>query len=217
MIKKYAIIVAGGSGSRMNSELPKQFLLIKNKPILMHSIEKFAMDNIEIILVLNVDYHEYWNKLCQEHHFNIPHTLVKGGTNRFESVKKGLSKVTEKSIVAVHDAVRPLISKDKIREAFQFAQENGNAVLALQSKDSIRRVQGNSSQVIARDEIYLVQTPQVFSSDILLKAYKEPYRNEFTDDATVVERLGVNINLIEGEHFNIKITYPEDLAIASLY
>lgn len=215
MIKKYAIIVAGGSGSRMNSELPKQFLLINNKPILMHTIEKFAMDNIELILVLNVDYHEYWIKLCKEFNFNIPHTLVKGGINRFESVKKGLVQVTHKSIVAIHDAVRPLVSVDCIRKAYQEAETNGNAVLAVNSKDSIRRSQGNSSQTIPRDEIFLIQTPQVFSSDVLHKAYKEAYRNEFTDDASVVERLGIKINLIPGEYQNIKITYPEDLKIAS--
>lgn len=215
MTKKYAIIVAGGSGSRMNSELPKQFLLINNKPILMHTIEKFAMDDIELILVLNVDYHEYWIKLCKEFNFNIPHTLVKGGVNRFESVKKGLVQVTHKSIVAIHDAVRPLVSVECIRNAYQEAEINGNAVLALNSKDSIRRSQGNSSQIIPRDEIFLIQTPQVFSSDVLHKAYKEAYRNEFTDDASVVERLGIKINLIPGEYQNIKITYPEDLIIAS--
>lgn len=215
MTKKYAIIVAGGSGSRMNSELPKQFLLINNKPILMHTIEKFAMDNIELILVLNVDYHEYWIKLCKEFNFNIPHTLVKGGVNRFESVKKGLVQVTHKSIVAIHDAVRPLVSVDCIRKAYQEAEINGNAVLAVNSKDSIRRSQGNSSQTIPRNEIFLIQTPQVFPSDVLHKAYKEAYRNEFTDDASVVERLGIKINLIPGEYQNIKITYPEDLKIAS--
>lgn len=214
MLKKYAIIVAGGSGSRMNSELPKQFLLIKNKPILMHTLEKFEMDNIELILVLNVDYHEYWNKLCKEYNFITPHTLVKGGTNRFESVKKGLALVTHKSIVAIHDAVRPLISKECIKSAYIAAEEKGNAVLAIESKDSVRRVQGNSSQIIPRDEIYLIQTPQIFSSEILQKAYKEPFRNEFTDDASVVERLGVDINLFPGEPTNIKITYPEDLKIA---
>lgn len=215
MIKKYAIIVAGGSGSRMKSDLPKQFLLIHNKPILMHTMDKFAIDNIEIILVLNVDFHEYWLKLCREYDFSIPHLLVNGGNNRFESVKNGLSKITSKSIIAIHDAVRPLISSDKIRFAFEKAEELGNAVLSVVSRDSVRRIQGDTSSIINRDEIHLIQTPQIFQSELLHKAYKERFRNEFTDDASVVERIGVKINLIEGEYTNIKITYPEDLKIAT--
>ena len=215
MIKKYAIIVAGGSGSRMKSDLPKQFLQINNKPILMHTMEKFAIDNIEIILVLNVDFHEYWLKLCREYDFSIPHLLVNGGNNRFESVKNGLSKITSKSIIAIHDAVRPLISSDKIRFAFEKAEELGNAVLSVVSRDSVRRIQGDTSSIINRDEIHLIQTPQIFQSELLHKAYKERFRNDFTDDASVVERIGVKINLIEGEYTNIKITYPEDLKIAT--
>src|SRR5574343_90879 len=146
-MKKYAIIVAGGNGSRMSSETPKQFLHLQNKPILMHTLEKFSIDDIEIILVLNVDYHEYWLKLCKEFNFNIPHSLVKGGRNRFESVKNGLKLTTPKSIIAIHDAVRPLISVDKIREAFQVAESRGNAVLSIVSKDSIRRVQNDNSYI----------------------------------------------------------------------
>ena len=214
-MKKYAIIVAGGNGSRMSSETPKQFLHLQNKPILMHTIEKFSIDDIEIILVLNVDYHEYWLKLCKEFNFNIPHSLVKGGRNRFESVKNGLKLTTPKSIIAIHDAVRPLISVDKIREAFQVAESRGNAVLSIVSKDSIRRVQNDNSYIIPRDEIHLIQTPQVFQSEIINKAYLEEFRNEFTDDASVVEKSGVQIILIEGEQKNIKITYPEDLLIAN--
>lgn len=214
MTKKYAIIVAGGSGSRMQSELPKQFLLINNKPILMHSIEKFNMDDIEIILVLNVDYHNYWEKLCKDFQFSIKHHLVKGGRNRFESVKNGLSYVKEKSLVAVHDAVRPLIKTSLIKDAFDFAETHGNAVLSVKSRDSIRRVESNDSRIIPREEIYQIQTPQIFPSDILIKAYKEEFRNEFTDDASVVERTGVKINLVEGDYSNFKITYPEDLLFA---
>lgn len=181
----------------------------------MHTLEKFAIDNIEIILVLNVDFHEYWLKLCREYDFSIPHLLVNGGNNRFESVKNGLSKITSKSIIAIHDAVRPLISSDKIRFAFEKAEELGNAVLSVVSRDSIRRIQGDTSSIINRDEIHLIQTPQIFHSELLHKAYKERFRNEFTDDASVVERIGVKINLIEGEYTNIKITFPEDLKIAT--
>ena len=214
MSKKFAIIVAGGSGSRMQTELPKQFLLIHNKPILMHSIEKFAMDDIEIILVLNVDYHEYWQKLCAQYSFTIPHVLVQGGRNRFESVKSGLKHVSAHSIVAVHDAVRPLIKQERIKEAFAYAETHGNAVISVRSKDSIRRVQEEHSTAVPRDEYYLIQTPQVFQSELLIKAYKEEFRNEFTDDASVVERSGVRINLIEGDYSNLKITFPEDLLFA---
>lgn len=214
MSKKFAIIVAGGSGSRMQTELPKQFLLIHNKPILMYSIEKFAMDDIEIILVLNVDYHEYWQKLCTQYSFTIPHVLVQGGRNRFESVKNGLKHVSAHSIVAVHDAVRPLIKQERIKEAFAYAETHGNAVISVRSKDSIRRVQEEHSTAVPRDEYYLIQTPQVFQSELLIKAYKEEFRNEFTDDASVVERSGVRINLIEGDYSNLKITFPEDLLFA---
>ena len=214
MSKKFAIIVAGGSGSRMQTELPKQFLLIHNKPILMYSIEKFAMDDIEIILVLNVDYHEYWQKLCAQYSFTIPHVLVQGGRNRFESVKNGLKHVSAHSIVAVHDAVRPLIKQERIKDAFAYAETHGNAVISVRSKDSIRRVQEEHSTAVPRDEYYLIQTPQVFQSELLIKAYKEEFRNEFTDDASVVERSGVRINLIEGDYSNLKITFPEDLLFA---
>lgn len=214
MIKKYAIIVAGGSGSRMESELPKQFLNINGKPILMHSMEKFAVEDIELILVLNVDYHEYWQKLCKEHLFTLSHHLVKGGRNRFESVKNGLAKVTEKALVAVHDAVRPLVKQEDILKAYQQAELNGNAVLVVRSKDSIRRMENEKSRAVPRDEFYLVQTPQVFQSEMLKKAYKEEFRNDFTDDASVVEHMGISIHLVEGDSSNIKITYPDDLLIA---
>lgn len=214
MIKKYAIIVAGGSGTRMNSEEPKQFLLLHGKPLMMHTINQFAFDDTDIIVVLNVDYHDYWIQLCKQYHFSTPHQLVKGGRNRFESVKNGLALVKEKSLVAIHDAVRPLIKPDIIRKAFQQAENKGNAVVAVRSKDSIRRVEGNRSQSVPRDEFYLIQTPQVFNADSLHKAYKVEYRNEFTDDASVVERLGQQIFLLEGDYSNIKITFPEDLILA---
>jgi 2-C-methyl-D-erythritol 4-phosphate cytidylyltransferase len=213
-MNKYAIIVAGGSGSRMQSELPKQFLTINGKPILMYTLEKFVLDNIQLILVLNVDYHEYWHKLCNDHSFNIPHILVKGGTTRYQSVKNGLKLVTVKSLIAVHDAVRPCVKPAQILLAYQEAEKHGNAILAVKSKDSIRKVENEKSVAVPRDEYYLIQTPQVFLSDKLKKAYKEPYRNEFTDDASVLEFMGETIHLIEGDASNIKITYLDDLLIA---
>jgi 2-C-methyl-D-erythritol 4-phosphate cytidylyltransferase len=213
-MNKYAVIVAGGCGSRMQTELPKQFLTINGRPILMYTLEKFATDNIQLILVLNVDYHEYWNKLCSEYSFNIPHTLVKGGTSRYQSVKNGLKLVAEKSLVAVHDAVRPCIKRAHILFAYQEAEKYGNAVLAVKPSDSVRKVEHEKSVAVPRNDYYLIQTPQVFLTDKLKKAYKEPYRNEFTDDASVLEFMGETIHLIEGDSSNIKITYPDDLLIA---
>ena len=218
-MKKYAIIVAGGSGTRMKQSTPKQFLLLRGKPILMHCIEKFLFDDIELILVLNIDAHNEWKSLCAKYNFNVPYTLVKGGNNRFESVKNGLKHVPEQdALVAVHDGVRPLIQRDHIRSTYTLAEEKGNAVLCVPSKDSIRRVYNDDQNTsIPRSEIFLIQTPQVFKTELLKKAYKEEYRNEFTDDATVVERLGVKIHLIEGDYSNIKITVPEDLFFAENY
>ena len=218
-MKHYAIIVGGGSGSRMQSELPKQFMLLAEKPILMHSIEAFYHSEYkpDIIVVLNVDFHLYWENLCEKYHFSVPHTLVKGGNHRFDSVKNGLKLIKGKAIIAIHDAVRPLISKQLINYSYREAELSGNAVAAIKSRDSVRLKNDQLSSSLNRDEIFLVQTPQTFSSDILNKAYKQDFRNEFTDDASVVERLGISINLIEGENTNFKITFPEDLKIAEFY
>lgn len=213
-MRKYAIIVAGGSGSRMQTDLPKQFLLLNNKPILMITMEKFAMDSIELILVLNVDYHSYWLDLCKKYNFTTKHILVKGGRNRYESVKNGLAEIKENSWVAIHDAVRPLIKQETIERAFLESEKLGNVVLAVKSKDSIRRIESNISYSVPRDQFYLIQTPQIFTFEVLKEAYKQDFRNEFTDDASVVEKLGHSINLIIGDYSNIKITYPEDLLIA---
>jgi 2-C-methyl-D-erythritol 4-phosphate cytidylyltransferase len=211
--------VGGGSGSRMQSETPKQFMLLNGKPILMHTIEAFYHSDLkpEIILVLNIDFHAFWENLCIKHQFSIPHTLVKGGLHRFNSVKNGINSIKGKAIIAIHDAVRPLPSNQLITRSFMATEETGNAVVALKSKDSVRQKKGDLSKSLNRDDIYLVQTPQTFRSEILNKAYKQEYRNEFTDDASVVERLGVSINLIEGESQNIKITFPEDILLAEFF
>lgn len=218
-MRYYAIIVGGGSGSRMQSELPKQFMLLANRPILMHTIEAFYHSEYkpEIIIVLNVDFHLYWENLCKQYHFSIPHILVKGGNYRFHSVKKGIKHIKGKAIIAIHDAVRPLVSKQLINHSYREAELSGNAVAAIKSRDSVRQQNEKLNIALNRDEIYLVQTPQTFSSDILNKAYKQEFRNEFTDDASVVEHLGTSINLIEGESSNFKITFPEDLKIAEIY
>jgi 2-C-methyl-D-erythritol 4-phosphate cytidylyltransferase len=218
-LKYFAIIVGGGSGSRMLSEVPKQFMLLRGRPVLMHTIEAFDKSdyNPEIIVVLNVDFHQYWENLCLLHNFSIPHKLVKGGTQRFDSVKNGIKAIKTKAIVAIHDAVRPLLSKQLIDRTFEEAERSGNAVAAIKSRDSVRQNTGTHTIPLDREEIYLIQTPQTFSSEILKKAYTQEYRNEFTDDASVAEKLGIKINLIDGETRNFKITFPEDIRLAEIY
>jgi len=219
-IKHYAIIVAGGSGTRMQAAVPKQFLLLNGLPVLMHTLMAFnnCAAKPELILVLHAGFHTYWQQLCIEHHFTIPHQLVKGGETRFHSVKNGLEMIAAdaSAVVAVQDAVRPFTKGAIIDESYRYAAEHGNAIVAVKSRDSIRQVKGNTSVSLLRDEIYLVQTPQTFQISQLKKAYEQPYSAHFTDDASVVEQSGVAIHLIEGHHQNIKITFPEDIAIAEM-
>jgi 2-C-methyl-D-erythritol 4-phosphate cytidylyltransferase len=219
-LKTFVIIVAGGSGSRMQSLVPKQFILLNGKPVLMHTIEAFhnSVTQPPIILVLPAGSHIYWQQLCANHNFHIPHQLVNGGETRFHSVKNGLDIIPDDtdSIIAVHDAVRPLTDKQIIDESYLHAIKHGNAVAAVKSRDSVRRLKNGISESLLRDEIYLVQTPQTFQSSQLKKAYLQTYNSKFTDDASVVEETGVAINLIEGDYRNIKITFPEDIAFAEL-
>ncbi|MCZ4222870.1 2-C-methyl-D-erythritol 4-phosphate cytidylyltransferase [Pedobacter rhodius] len=217
-MKYYAVIVAGGSGNRMQTETPKQFLLLKNLPVLMHTIKAFAQSDTQpkIIVVLHENQHKYWARLCEEFNFNIPHTLIAGGTERFYSVKNAVESIKEESFVAIHDAVRPLVSTVLIDNCFRSAEMQGNAIAAVQSSDSVRMLKNGKTSALKRDEIYLVQTPQTFSLEILKKAYKQDFTTHFTDDASVVEADGYEINIVEGERNNIKITYPIDLELAEL-
>jgi 2-C-methyl-D-erythritol 4-phosphate cytidylyltransferase len=194
-------------------------MLLNGKPILMHTIESFYYSDFkpEIILVLNVDFITYWEQLCEKYNFLIPHTLIKGGLQRFHSVKNGIKAIKEDSVIAIHDAVRPLASNELICRSFKEAEQLGNAIVAIKSKDSVRQQKGNSSLSLNRDEIYLIQTPQTFQFELLNNAYKQEYNNEFTDDASVVERTGITLNLIEGESKNLKITFAEDLNLAEFY
>jgi 2-C-methyl-D-erythritol 4-phosphate cytidylyltransferase len=213
----YAIIVAGGSGTRMQTTIPKQFLLLNGKPVLMHTIEAFYNSRAKpkIIIVLHGNYHAYWQQISTEHNFTIPHQLVKGGESRFHSVKNGLDTINdEDAIIAVHDAVRPLTTQTAIDNSYTYAVEYGNAVVSVKSRDSIRQIQGDHSISLLRDDIYLIQTPQTFQYSQLKKAYEQGYNNKFTDDASVVEATGVKIHLVDGSYENIKITFPEDIAIA---
>ncbi len=217
-MKNYAIIVAGGSGSRMTADVPKQFLLLQERPILMHTIEGFYQYNseIEIIVALPENQFEYWNQLKTKHNFAIPHQTVAGGEYRFFSVKNCIEKIECEGIVAIHDGVRPLVSKATIERCFVKAREAGNAIPVIDLVDSIREIKNSGNQAVDRSKYKLIQTPQVFKSEILKEAYEQPFSTFFTDDASVVESLGYQINLVEGNMENIKITTPQDLLIADI-
>jgi 2-C-methyl-D-erythritol 4-phosphate cytidylyltransferase len=214
----YAIIVAGGSGTRMKAAVPKQFLLLNGLPVLMHTLQAFSncKPQPNLILVLPHDYHTYWKSLCDNYQFGLPYQLVNGGNTRYQSVKNALELVPVHALVAVHDAVRPLIGVDTIEEAYKQADEKGAVVVAVKSRDSVRQVKNNKSQSLLRDEIYLVQTPQTFKASLLKDAYNQPYHEGFTDDASVAEQAGHAIHIVEGSHQNFKITFPEDIAIAEM-
>lgn len=217
-MKHYAVIVAGGSGNRMQTETPKQFLLLNNLPVLMHTIKAFAQSDTQpkILVVLNSDQHNYWKRLCNEFNFNIPHEIIAGGSERFYSVQNAINSIDENSFVAIHDAVRPLISKQLIDNSFKQAVALGNVIVAVQSSDSVRLLKNGETSAIERNEVYLVQTPQVFHISVLRSAYKQKFGLSFTDDASVVEALGEKINMIDGERNNIKITYRIDLELAEM-
>lgn len=213
----YTIIVAGGSGSRMSSDIPKQFLKVNGLPILMHTINAFYLNKYQpqIILVLAKADEKLWNDLIVEYRFHIPHQIVFGGEQRFNSVKNGLEKIKEENaIIAIHDAVRPLVTQNTINNCFETALTKGNAIAAIPSKDSIRKLINGKTEALERKEIYLVQTPQTFQYHQLKKAYHQNYQNSFTDDASVVEKAGFEIHLEKGDEFNFKITFKEDLIIA---
>ena len=217
-MKQYTIIVAGGSGSRMGSSIPKQFLELNSKPILMHTLEKMqrSLPHSDIILALPSSEFETWEKLCQQHQFNVNHVLVAGGTSRFESVKNALQKVKQKSVVAIHDGVRPLVKTSVVSQCMQMAEEKNAAIPVLVIEESLRRKTVNGSDVVNRDDYLIVQTPQCFTSEVIAKAYQQDYTTVFTDDASVVEAMGIEIQLVAGNKENIKITTPEDLKFAEM-
>jgi 2-C-methyl-D-erythritol 4-phosphate cytidylyltransferase len=213
---KYAIIVAGGSGSRMNSPIPKQFMLLKGIPLLMHSIEIFHSydPTIKLIVVLPDEHVVYWQTLCEKYQFRIIHKVVKGGKERFYSVKNALCEIKEDGLVAVHDGVRPLVSNETIRRTFESALQTGAAIPGLPVVDSIRMLEDGRNKPVDRSAFCLIQTPQVFKTQLLIAAYEQEYQPLFTDDAAVVENLGYRISLVEGNKENIKVTNPQDIVIA---
>ncbi|MBX9851181.1 MAG: 2-C-methyl-D-erythritol 4-phosphate cytidylyltransferase [Cytophagaceae bacterium] len=216
-IKKYAIIVAGGSGSRMKSEIPKQFILLGNLPILMHTIKRYAdySKELDIIVVLPKEQIPVWGKLCTQYNFIVKTFIVSGGETRFQSVKNGLDSIKEKDgLVAIHDGVRPFVNFKTIEESFKVAEKTGNATASVALKESIRYVDGNTTRAEDRSKYRILQTPQTFQIALLKKAYLAPELPTFTDDGSVLEKMGERINLIEGSYENIKITTPEDLVAA---
>lgn len=216
MMKKYAVIVAGGSGLRMNSHIPKQFLLIKNKPLLFYAIDVFlkAYDDMEIILVLPEEHISKGQEIIDAWFDSSRISICPGGRTRFHSVQNGLSLINEESIIFVHDGVRCLVTKDLIEGCYNQATKSGSAIPVVTSKDSIRLLTEEGHLALDRNKVMLVQTPQTFHSKILLNAFKIDYKDKFTDEATVVEAFGIKVNLIEGEENNIKITTPGDMFIA---
>lgn len=215
-MQKYVVVVAGGSGTRMKREIPKQFIPVAGKPILMHTLEAFhrLSDQVNIILVLPESQVFGWKSLCSQYDFNIPHNTTTGGKTRFHSVKNGLAKIEGEGLVAIHDGVRPMVSEQIILNSFAVAEQKGNAITAVALKDSIRWAQGESNKLVDRNDYQLIQTPQTFIVSLIKKAFDVEYSTNFTDDATVLEAAGYKINLIEGDYSNIKITTPEDLAVA---
>lgn len=214
---EYALIVAGGKGLRMGGELPKQFLPIGGEPVLMRTLEAFYAYNseIQIILVLPCNQQVYWAELCREHYFQIPHVVANGGETRFQSVKNGLALVQTPALVGVHDGVRPFVAQAVIARCYALAEEKKAVIPVIDVVETVRHLVDEGSVTVSRDEYKLVQTPQVFDADLLIRAYGQPYTPHFTDDASVVEALGMPVVLTEGNRENIKITTPFDLKIAS--
>ena len=217
--KRYAIIVAGGNGKRFGSEMPKQFLPLDGKPVLMRTIEKFDQAGATIVVVLPVEHQEMWMAMCKDGNFAVSHTIADGGKTRFESVKNGIAAIenlADGNLVAVHDGVRPLASVELINRCYDTAQETGSAIPVVNPSDSIRQVMDDgTSQQLLRSSLRAVQTPQTFKAELLRGAYDVEESPLFTDDASVIEAIGHKVALVEGEIANIKITTPIDMVIAT--
>ena len=218
LIHRFAIIVAGGSGTRMGADRPKQFLLLRGEPVLLHTLRRFADPALavrEIVLVLPADQVDIWQGLCAQFSVDIPHRLVTGGATRWASVKAGLAALKEhhEGLVAVHDGVRPLVSRQVVERTYAAAATHAAAAAAVMPKDSVRLVSQHGSAAQNRSRLRLMQTPQTFEIDLLRRAYAMPELASFTDDATVVDDL-CRVQLVDGDYRNLKITTPEDLVVA---
>lgn len=215
-MKKFALVVAGGAGIRMGHPRPKQFLEIAGKPLLMHTLENFHRFDpvMELIVVLPEDHFSLWAELCEKQGFSLPCRLVKGGETRFHSVKNGLSGIAGEGIVFIHDGVRPLVSEDTLQRCAAMALQQGNAIPVVPVSESVRWSDGKTSHPVDRSNLFLIQTPQTFRISLIRQAYGQEYSPAFTDDASVLEKSGATIHLVEGNRENIKITWPSDLDYA---
>ncbi|MEO7922365.1 MAG: 2-C-methyl-D-erythritol 4-phosphate cytidylyltransferase [Chitinophagaceae bacterium] len=215
-MNKYAIIVAGGTGARMGGQLPKQFMLLKDKPVLYYTLRTFleSYTDLQVILVLPVDHIDMGQEIIDAYFDKERVRITAGGDTRFQSVKNGLGLVETESIIFVHDGVRCLVTKELIHRCYEEAVRSGTAIPAIASKDSTRLVTEDGTDAIDRNKVMLVQTPQTFHSKILLPAYQIDYKDKFTDEASVAEAFGIKVSLVDGEENNIKITRPVDLLIA---
>ncbi|MFK7787175.1 MAG: 2-C-methyl-D-erythritol 4-phosphate cytidylyltransferase [Crocinitomicaceae bacterium] len=218
MSHKSVIITAGGIGRRMRSSLPKQFILVNQKPILMYTIKIFYDydPKIEILLTLPEDWRNYWEDLLREHDFKIPHRVVSGGKERYDSIKNALSQCRGK-LIAVHDGVRPLVELDTIRHCFDEAEKSGAVIPVVSIAESLRKKNALGTEIVNRKDFLIVQTPQCFQREVLLGAYENPYHEGITDDASLVEEAGHPIETIIGNESNIKITTQSDLKYAGMF
>ena len=216
-MKKYVIIVAGGKGLRMGSDLPKQFLPVGGKPVLMHTLEVFRKYDaaIQLILVLPREQQNFWKQLCREHDFDVEHRAADGGETRFHSVKNGLALVQAPGLVGVHDGVRPFVSVEVIRRCYDLAEQHKAVIPVVDVVETLRHLTEVGSETVSRNDYKLVQTPQVFDVELLKQAYEQEFTPFFTDDASVVEAMGVPVHLAAGNRENIKITTPFDLKVGS--
>jgi len=216
-MKRYVIIVAGGQGIRMNGSLPKQFLSLNGIPVLMHTISAFNQPDLEVILVINKDYIQYWESLCKQYNFKNEHLIVSGGETRAESVKNGLDLIKNEGLVAIHDAVRPFVSAQLIERLFSEAEKHDSAIPVINVKDTLRELNENGgNSTVSRDLYKAVQTPQVFRLSKLKNSFKSEDYPSFTDEASLYESNGNTVFLVEGEEENFKITVPFDLVIAEM-
>lgn len=219
-MKKYIIVVAGGKGMRMGGEMPKQFQLLGDRPVVMVTLERLHMmaPEIGLVMVLPAEHFALWDELCAKYGFEVPVTLAKGGSTRFHSVQNGLAVIedSDEAVVGVHDGVRPFVSQKVVEECFREAWIHGAAIPMIDLQDSLRHIVGVNgvTEVVPRDRYRLVQTPQVFRLSLLRRAYEQRFVESFTDDASVVEALGENVAGVEGNRENIKLTTPFDLMVA---
>lgn len=218
-MKQFAVIVAGGSGSRMNTEVPKQYLPVNGLPVLMHTINAFHnySQALDIIVVLPPKDIELWEELCEKYEFNLPVKIAPGGETRFQSVRNGLARIDSDGIVAIHDGVRPLVNKEIIAASYEIAALHGSAIAAVRLKESIRVTDKDQTKMADRSKYRIIQTPQTFQVSLIKDAYEITEDPQFTDDASVLEKSGHKISLFEGSYKNIKITTPEDLIIAEAF